>query len=87
MITLECKFHAGTLQLGQARSFLGLTEELTKKNRFLVTNNSSETAEKMVTYHNAEWEFRLDLTNPDIASNLRSRLARAFRNFKATRRI
>jgi hypothetical protein len=33
LITLECKFHAGTLQLGQARSFLGLTEELTKKNR------------------------------------------------------
>jgi hypothetical protein len=87
LVTLECKFHAGTLQLGQARSFLGLTAELTKNNRFLVTNNSSETAEKMVTYHKAEWEFRLDLINPDIASNLRSRLARAFRNFKATRRI
>jgi hypothetical protein len=87
LVTLECKFHAGTLQLGQARSFLGLTAELTKNNLFLVTNNSSETAEKMVTYHKAEWEFRLDLINPDIASNLRSRLARAFRNFKATRRI
>jgi hypothetical protein len=87
LLTLECKFHTGTLQLGQARGFLGLTAELTKKNRFLVTNNSSDTAEKMVTYHNAEWEFRLDLANPDIPSNLRARLARAFRDFKATRRI
>jgi hypothetical protein len=87
LLTLECKFHTGTLQLGQARGFLGLTAELMKKNRFLVTNNSSETVEKMVAYHDAEWEFRLDLSDPEIPSNLRARLARAFRNFKATRRI
>lgn len=80
---LECKFHAGTLKLGVARGFLGLAEELTKNDRFLVTNASSQIVEKMMAYHKAEWEFRLDLTDLTVVSNLQSRLARTFRNFKA----
>jgi hypothetical protein len=87
VLSLECKFHVGTLQLGEARGFLGLTAELSKNNRFLITNTSSQTVEKMVTYHKAEWEFRLDLSDPNIAANLLSRLARTFRDYQATRRI
>ena len=81
---IECKFHTGTLQLGLARAFLGLTEELTKSERFLVTNTASPAAQKkMTTYHKVEWEFRLDLKEPSIASNLQPRFARMFRNYKA----
>lgn len=84
---VECKFYTGTLQLGLARAFLGLTEELSKSERFLVTNSSSPTAQKMVTYHKVEWEFRLDLRDPSIASNLQARFARMFRNYKAKHHI
>jgi len=86
LLAVECKFHAGTLALGLARSFLGLADELNKKNCFLVTNATSASVEKMVTYHRNEWETGLDLKDPSIPNNLRSRVARVFRDFKAARR-
>lgn len=80
-MALECKFHTGTLQLGLARAFLGLTEELMKSDRYLVTNASSPNAQKMVNYHKAEWEFELNLRDPSVSESLKARLKRAFRNY------
>jgi len=82
MSAIECKFYTGTLDLGQARGFLGLTEELTKPERYLVTNVVSPSARKMVIYHCVEWEFGLNLQDPKIAENLQTRFARNFRNYK-----
>jgi len=83
LLALECKFHTSTLQLGLARGFLGLTQDLQKAERFLVTNAESNSAQKMVTYHKAEWEFRLDVSDPSVQANLKARIARTFRNYKA----
>lgn len=81
LIALECKFHASTLQLGHGRAYLGLLEELTKKQRFLVTNTSSDASEKMINYHDAEREFGLDDPNSQISKSLQSSLSRIFRNY------
>ncbi len=80
-IALECKFYTGTLQLGLARAFLGFTEELTKPDRYLVTNASSPNAAKMIVYHKADLEFDLNLKVTDQAASLRARLQRTFRNY------
>lgn len=82
VLAAECKFHSGTLNLGHARNFLGLTREIKTENRFLVTNTSSPKAAKLVQHHNGEWEFNLDLSEPKIAADLSARFSRVFRNYK-----
>jgi hypothetical protein len=84
-IAIECKFHSSTLQLGYGRGFLGLTADLSKPNRFLVSNVGSANIERLATYHGTEWDTCLDLQTPDTAANLRARLARSFRNLNALR--
>jgi hypothetical protein len=81
---LECKFHTGTLQLGLARAFLGLTEGITKPDRYLITNASSPNARKMVNHHKAEWEFELNLMDASVSKSLKARLQRAFRNYNTS---
>ncbi|WP_210359498.1 hypothetical protein [Sphingomonas beigongshangi] len=83
-IAIECKFYASTLQLGLARGYLGLAEELTKKNRLLVTNTTSETAAKMITYHDAGWEFDLSSPSSPKAADLEAKIKNVFRNYIAT---
>lgn len=86
VIAAECKFYASALQLGLARGYLGLAEELTKSNRFLVTNTTSESAAKMIAYHRAGWQF--DLSSPSAADavDLEAKFKDAFRNFSATKK-
>jgi len=81
-IAIECKFHAATLQLNHARSFLGLTRELKSDGRFLVTNTTSQTAKKLVNHHKLDWEFQLDPTVPEFPNAFRARIERAFRDWK-----
>jgi predicted helicase len=85
LVAVECKFHAGTLQLAQARSFLGLTEEISKGHRFLVTNTSSKNAAKMVNHHKVEVDFGIDLRNAKVAEALQARFERTFRNFRVAK--
>jgi hypothetical protein len=82
-IVVECKFHAATLQLGFGRAFLGLTADLMKENRFLVSNVGSANIERLATYHKTDWDTGLDLKDPKIPANLQARLSRVFRNLKA----
>lgn len=84
LIAIECKFHASTLQLGLARGYLGLAEELTKRNRLLVTNTTSEAAAKMITYHQAGWEFDLSSPFSPKAADLEAKIKNVFRNYVAT---
>jgi hypothetical protein len=82
-IAVECKFYASTLQLGLARGYLGLSEEISKKNRWLVTNTTSRTAAKMITYHNAGWEFDLSSPSSTKSADLEAKIKEAFRNYVA----
>lgn len=86
LIASECKFYASTLKLDLARSYLGLAEELSKHNRILVTNTTSDSAERMITYHKAGWEFNLSSPNAPQALDLEAKFKESFRNYIATRR-
>lgn len=86
-LAVECKFYASSLGLGSARGYLGLVEELTKENRWLVTNSTSDNAEKMITYHKADWEFDLSSPTSPTATDLEAKFKKAFRNYKAKHKV
>ena len=83
LIAAECKFYSSTLPLGLARGYLGLAEELTKKNRLLVTNTISDNAAKMVAYHQAGWQFDLSAPSASAANELQGKFVDALRNYIA----
>ncbi len=87
LIAAECKFYASTLQLGLARGYLGLAEELSKQDRLLVTNTNSESAARMIAYHKAGWEFDLSSPTSPQAADLEAKFKEAFRNYVAKRRV
>lgn len=86
LVAAECKFYASTPQLGLARGYLGLVEELGKQDRLLVTNTTSNSAEKMVAYHKAGWEFDLSSPTSAQAADLEAKFKKAFRDYAAKRR-
>jgi hypothetical protein len=86
LIAAECKFYASTLQLGLARGYLGLSEELSKQDRLLVTNTTSDSAAKMITYHKAGWEFGLSSPTSPQAADLEAKFKQALRNYVARRK-
>jgi hypothetical protein len=86
VIAAECKFYASTLQLGLARGYLGLAEELSKQDRLLVTNTTSDSAARMIAYHKAGWEFDLSSPTSAQAADLEAKFKAAFRNYVAKRR-
>lgn len=52
----------------------------------LVTNTTSDTAAKMITYHSAGWEFDLSSPSSAKAADLEAKIKEAFRNYVATNR-
>lgn len=86
LIAAECKFYASTLQLGLARGYLGLAEELSKQDRLLVTNTTSDSAAKMIAYHRAGWEFDLSSPSSAQAVDLEAKFKEGFRNYVAKRK-
>jgi hypothetical protein len=86
LIAAECKFYASTLQLGLARGYLGLAEELSKQDRLLVTNTTSDSAARMIAYHRAGWEFDLSSPTSAQAVDLEAKFKEAFRNYVAKRK-
>ena len=86
LIAAECKFYSSTLQLGLARGYLGLAEELSKQHRWLVTNTTSDSAAKMVAYHKAGWEFDLSSPTSAQATDLEAKFKEAFRDYVAKRK-
>jgi hypothetical protein len=55
VIGVECKFYTSALNLGLARSFLGLGVDVTAKNTFFVTNASSPSVEKLLSARERNW--------------------------------
>jgi hypothetical protein len=50
ILNIEAKFYTTPLSLGLGRSFLGLTTDLSSQGSFLVTNTSSSSLEKLLSY-------------------------------------
>jgi hypothetical protein len=83
LIAAECKFYTAAIQLYLGRSFLGLTSDIHRKERYFITNGQSPSVTKLIAHHQSEWECGVIPKSPDADALLHS-FARAFRNYKAS---
>jgi len=65
-----------------ARGFVGLTADLTTKDRYFVVNTRSESAERLLTHQNRGWEHLITPGSNTIA-RLRNDFRTSFKHFKA----
>lgn len=82
LIAVECKFYTTAIQLHLGRGFLGLTNDIFRKDRYFVTNGHSTSVNKLIVYHQSDWEFGVVPNAPQAEALLHS-FARAFRNYRA----
>lgn len=83
-LSVECKFYASTIPLHQARSFMGLLNDLPNGNdRFFVVNTNSDNAEKMLAHHRKNWEHNLVPDATAQVNKLRTAFEIKFANYKA----
>jgi hypothetical protein len=68
------------------RSFLGLTEEINRDNRYFVANTTSKNVEKMLTKHGREWEMGVTPEHKKNQNRLRAFFERTFKRYKAINR-
>ena len=83
LLAVECKFYGATLSLNEARSFLGLTEEIQQASRFLVSNATSGDVSKMLAKHRRGWETGLIPATTRIVERMRGQIETAFKDFQA----
>lgn len=82
LISIECKHYTVGLKLDLARSFMGLSSDLTTKNSFFVVNSASSSIEKLLTHHDKNWEHEVRPGSTNAVARLNGALQKAFRNFK-----
>lgn len=83
LLAVECKFYGSGLPLDIGRSFMGLTKELSAKNRFLVYNTEAPSVEKMLGHYDYKWEHNLVPSFQTNVDRLRNAFQITFRNYKA----
>ena len=83
LIAVECKFYSTPLQLGLARSFIGLTLDLSATQPLFVSNNSSQSVEKLLSARNRGWEHNIIPSSSVDVVRLKSTFQTTFKNFQA----
>ena len=83
LLSVECKFYSTTLHLNLARSFIGLEADLSTKDAFFVSNNSSSSVEKFLTRRSKKWEHRVIPSSLNESTKLRYAFQTVFKEFKA----
>lgn len=83
LIAVECKFYSTPLQLHLARAFIGLTTDLSAEKPIFVSNNSSDSLEKLLTGRGRDWEHNLIPSASVEVMRLRHKFQDAFQKYKA----
>lgn len=83
LIGIECKFYTAALNLGLARSFVGLGVDMTAKNTVFVTNTSSPSVEKLLSARERKWGNLVYPGATNEIERLRSEFQSIFKYFKA----
>src|SRR5262249_53340570 len=81
LLAAECKFYTSAIQLHLGRGFLGLINDIHRKERYFITNGRSPSITKLIAHHQSEWECGVFPKSADASALLHS-FARAFRNYK-----
>jgi hypothetical protein len=85
LLSVECKFYVQSMMgVSLARSFMGLTTEISRSNRFFVAVSESRTVESLFAHHHAGWETGVSPLDPKRRfTRLQGAFERAFRDYKA----
>ena len=81
IVGVECKFYATHLNLGLARSFIGLGSDVTAKRMYFVTNTSSLSVEKLLTARSQNWANQIYPGSTNEIDKLRSGFQTAFKYY------
>lgn len=84
LIAVECKFYSTPLQLNLARSFIGLTADLSCSRAIFATNSSSITLEKLLSARGRDWEHNLSPSASVEVLRMRHKYQEVFRIYKST---
>jgi hypothetical protein len=85
IIAVECKFYTSDIPLTLARSFLGLSKDLTANNRYFVVNTTSTSVAKMLGHHHKHgWDHQIVPSSTTPVERLRNSFQNSFKNYKAT---
>jgi hypothetical protein len=82
MIGIECKYYSNNLGIDLIRSFLGLTDELKRKNRFFISNTGGINPQRILVRHDISWSTDLVPGNTHEITKIRSAFATIFQNYK-----
>jgi len=77
----ECKFYSSGFGIPLARGFLGLTTDIWAAGRFLVSNLSSSSVEKLLTHHDRKWAHRILPSNGLTTNRFRALVERVLEEF------
>jgi len=83
ILNIEAKFYTTPLSLGLGRSFLGLTADMSSQGSFFVSNTSSESVEKLLSYKGKSWEHNIKPGNISELDRLIPAFQNVFKDFKA----
>jgi hypothetical protein len=79
----ECKFYSSGFGIPLARGFLGLTTDIWTSGRFMVSNLSSVSVEKLLTHHDRKWAHQILPGNSVTTNRFRALVERALEEFIA----
>jgi len=82
LVGIECKYYSSNVGIDLIRSFLGLTDELKKKDRFFVSNIGGANPQKMLVKHGIAWSTTLVPGQPKETQRIQGALSTIFRDYK-----
>lgn len=82
VLAVECKLYAA-LGIDLARSFIGLTSDVTASDRFFIANTNHANLERLLTHHDRSWETNVEPLRVLEVNRLRSRFETALKKYLA----
>lgn len=83
VLAVECKFYSTLLELGLARSFMGLAKDLSSREVVFVTNSRSDSVEKLLSAHKQSWDHNIVPDEKDDIQRLLGQFRRLFKDYVA----
>jgi len=86
LMTAECKFYTGNLGIHLGRQFLGVTTDLGREDRFLISNSNGRSTDRVLAHHKRQRFFGLTPLNSDTETQVVALFRNSFRNKRAKMR-
>jgi hypothetical protein len=83
LLSAECKFYTGNLGIQLGRQFLGITTDLGRENRFLISNSDGRSTDRVLAHHKRQRYLGLTPLSSDTETQVVALFRNTFRNKRA----